>query len=126
MTDTFRVEDDRWLWVGERRFPMARWVTHDHDLHVAKGTMHTRQARLDFESKLSLSILWGNATYSSNYEVMFGDREFTEEPTTVEVGVLNDDGLIGDPLAWQTVEDVLRVIDAINRGEVPLIVFGDQ
>lgn len=123
MTDRFRVDGDL-FYVGDRGYPMSEYTAADHDIGVDDYLMRMRRAELTFESGYLLSILWGNATYSSNYETL--TTAFIEEPTEVEVGVLHADrteGLIGSPLGYQTVEQVQATIDALNRGEVPVIVF---
>jgi len=73
----------------------------------------TRRCVIPFESGWSASILWGCGSYSSNHDAWLADDPFTEEPDTVEVGVLDHTGELrvreeteGD-LTWHSVESYL-------------------
>lgn len=116
-----------WLLLGNRQaLPTAPGARRSSDFVGIEVTMHSRGCVLEFETGLSLSIIWGTATYSSNYltpfQLVARIEEFIECPTTVEVGVLRGGELLG-VLGYQTVDDVLRVVDACNRGEVPVVEF---
>lgn len=69
----------------------------------------TRRCIIRFETGWSASIIWGDYTYSSNYDAWRG-RPFTEEPDTVEVGVLDHTGelrqraMSDDGTDWHSVE----------------------
>lgn len=74
--------------IEDRTFPSVA---------VAPGedyTMRIRRCVVRFESGWSASIVWGCSTYSSNHDVYGfpGNAPFTEEPTTVEVGVIDVSG----------------------------------
>ena len=67
-----------------------------------------------FESGWTASIIWGAGTYSSNYDAWHDGDPFTEEPATVEVGVLDHTGELrmrahrdDDGLEWHETENYL-------------------
>lgn len=51
-----------------------------------------RRCIVRFESGWSVSIVWGSHSYSSNYEHMYADEPFAEQPRLVECGVLDHTG----------------------------------
>lgn len=65
------------------------WETQPGYVH------HDRRCVVRFESGWAASIIWGSGTYSTNHDA-WGDTPystpFTEDPTTVEVGVLDHRG----------------------------------
>ena len=94
-----KYDPDRKLFViDERRaLPVTKYVSSEYPM-PAGPTMfdgmvqHTRQAIVNFENRWSLSIIWGDMTYSSNHDCMFPlpgreRTEFTDEPDLVEVGI---------------------------------------
>lgn len=52
----------------------------------------TRRCIVRFESGWSASIVWGSGSYSTNHDAWHEGDPFTEEPTTVEVGVVDHTG----------------------------------
>lgn len=52
----------------------------------------TRRCRIRFETGWSASIMWGSGSYSTNHDAWHQHDPFTEQPTTVEVGVLDHTG----------------------------------
>ena len=76
--------------------PVMRYGNDEYTYPIYDGAMsgkvqHTRQAVVAYENRWSLSIIWGDMTYSSNHNTLISYRddltEFTEEPGTVEVGI---------------------------------------
>jgi hypothetical protein len=75
----------------------------------------TRRTTVRFETGWSASIVWGDATYSSNHDAWLDTPSFTEAPTTVEVGVLDSTGELRQRnksdddtgLEWHDVESYL-------------------
>lgn len=129
--DTFEIVGSSFR-VGDRLFPAADVVVEDHDFPGVGGSFRERRVLLVCESNLSLSILFGEGTYSSNHDALFAAIEgqvfeFTEQPTLVEVGVMHGRGesLVRDSDGAQalygycTVADVLDILDHVNRGVVP-------
>ena len=53
---------------------------------------HVRMALVRFESGWSASIIWGSGTYSTNHDAWHTTDPFTEQPNTVEVGVIDHTG----------------------------------
>lgn len=89
-----RVVDEHHLQVGDRD---VWWGTSNIGDYQGDGyEWKTRQFVVRFESKWSVSIIWGYATYSSNHdwspwgEPMTG-QEFSETPTLVEAAVFHAD-----------------------------------
>jgi hypothetical protein len=81
---------------------------------AVSGYMHRgRGCLVRFESGWAASIIWGAGTYSSNHDCWHDDDPFTEEPTTVEVGVIDRTGELRmrhkseDGLEWHEVESYL-------------------
>jgi hypothetical protein len=73
------IEDD---WYGE----LPDWTgdpTYGH---------RSRRCCIPFESGWSASIIWGSGTSSTNHDAWHRHDPFTEEPSTVEVGVLDRAG----------------------------------
>jgi hypothetical protein len=85
-----------------RRWPADPRATMHEDVEIPSATVpgttwwsRHRRCVVRFESGWSASIVWGTGTYSSNHDTfgfMPDAPPFTEEPTTVEVGVLDRDG----------------------------------
>jgi len=84
------------LFAGPRPFPVAVWRS-DNGLEDIPGAadfltshphhrMYTRQALVPCENKWVLSVIWGDATYSSNRMLLLSERgPFIEEPELVFV-----------------------------------------
>jgi hypothetical protein len=142
MTEVFRADwDKERFYAGDRRY----FPSEMHMLNIPEAApemaefaaghpsfrMWDRRVTIPCENGWSLSVIWGDATYSSNYTHPFIERqEFIEEPTTVEVGVLasrvthttlvGESTLLGDPLAYVTVEEfnqVATVVSSFPSGE---------
>lgn len=101
------------LWVGNSAYPalLESW-------DIVEPFIAVRRARVHTETPVTLSIIWGCATYSTNHDV-FNQPDFQEEPSVVEVGVLNHGALVGDPLGYQNPEQVLALIRLAQQGLVP-------
>jgi len=116
------------LWAGTASYPgryhrtslaeQAPSTFMDEHPHLR---METRQCWVHFENRWQLSVIWGDATYSSNTMMAMwhgGDREtFIEEPTLVEVGVMmpgrDGAGLVGEPLGYVSVPEFHRVAELV-------------
>lgn len=114
---TIHVNDEGVFMVGDRPIPWAQM--HSNDV-VVPGIHHrTRQAFVHFENGWHLSIVWGSGTYSTNRDTFSLPRfhEFTEEPTTVEVAIINERtgqwAPDGDVLGWVSADRLLRIIAAV-------------
>jgi hypothetical protein len=90
--------------------------TFREDLESAAVTGYLHRGRgclVRFETGWSASIIWGAGTYSSNHDAWHTWDPFTEEPTTVEVGVLDRTGELrmrrhaDDEMEWHDVESYL-------------------
>ena len=79
--------DWRFLEVGDRRWPIQSFDNNNSDFGDYKH--YNRQVKLLFENGWLLSIVWGSATYSDNYDYGWDDREFVEAPATVEIAAWN-------------------------------------
>ena len=87
-----------------------------------------RQFRVRFESKWSVSIIWGSMTYSDNHDHGFGRppyAEFVETPQLVEAAVLHADrdGIFpdGEPYGYLDAEQLntlLRMVSALATDAV--------
>lgn len=78
---------------GGRRFPVRRADLTDHEIPGLDKTMHRRQVILTFENGVSMSILWGDLTYSDNHDCWIDPTlPFIEEPNTVEIGFFDPKG----------------------------------
>lgn len=137
----FRCDWDRErFYAGERRyFPSYVYrqnlpedspkMAADAWVQSSGFRMYDRRVLIPFENRWSLSVIWGDATYSDNYpHIGLKRQEFIEEPSMVEVGVLapfdneRGNGLIGDPLAYVEVEpfnQVATVVSSFPSGERP-------
>tara|TARA_R110002126_G_scaffold36734_1_gene111446 strand:+ start:1725 stop:2207 length:483 start_codon:yes stop_codon:yes gene_type:complete len=113
------------LAVGDRRFPAAVSQSGSNS-----SGMEARGVKLDTEAGVTVSIIWGSLTYSSNHDHPFGRMSlgfeetdalpFVERPTLVEiatwVGGDHGAGMEHGPLAYVSVVEALVVIDRANRG----------
>lgn len=99
-----RVIDDHHLQVGDRT-----WWGHfeSYDLEGVDYPWKRRQFIVHFESKWSVSIIWGYGTYSDNHDLPWykPEQPFNETPETVEAAVFHADrdgiqGNDGDPFAY--------------------------
>jgi hypothetical protein len=109
--------------VGSRRWLATGVFREDHELHfkdlTSDGWMRSRGCRIRFETGWEVSIIWGNMTYSSNrsHPWLFHDEglpEWTEEPTTVEIMVINSKGEQADQreivMGWVTEDEITRLL----------------
>lgn len=72
-----------------------------------------RRFLLAFENAWSVSVTFGDGTYSSNRRAWW-DGEFTEEPDVVEVAVVKRDGsLLADPESMDA-RDLILLIDVVS------------
>ena len=92
------------LWVGDKPFPALI-----ETFTVPEPVFEVRRVVLLMERNVTLSIIWGTATHSDNWPVYLGQL-FVEEPNLVEVGIIRNGQLEGDPLEYQTTDQVLELI----------------
>jgi hypothetical protein len=119
------VIDEHHLRVGDRV-----WWGHFHSSDYEGDQLEpygwkTRQFIVRFESKWSVSVLWGYCSYSDNHDRPFGVHfdgeppiEFTETPDRVELGIIHDDreGVQGgDVLGYCDEDDVNFTLDVISK-----------
>lgn len=70
--------------MGDRQWP-ATFESNDTDV---PGLQHFRRTALVMMEGQVVSVIWGSCTYSTNHDHgLYDDMPFTEEPTTVEVGL---------------------------------------
>ncbi len=119
------MEGDRIIVVGERRWPVSAFESHDGE--IPGGVLNffrVRAAKVAFESGWCASILWGSGTYSDNHDCWRHNHPWVEEPERVELGVLRyDTGLIGAPFEYLddvTVNTVLVAMSEPGRFEMTL------
>lgn len=114
------VQDEHHLRVGDRV-----WWGHfeSYDLEN-EYEWKRRQFVVHFESKWSVSIIWGYCTYSDNHDFpfhFFGEygQEFTETPTLVEAAVLHADRSgcqpDGDVFAYIDAEQLNTLLSAVSK-----------
>lgn len=115
------VIDEHHLRVGDRV-----WWGHfeSYDLE-GEYDWKRRQFVVRFESKWSVSIIWGYATYSDNYDLPWytlnrpENYQFNETPETVEAAVFHADrGGIqpdGDPFAYLDAEQLNTLLTMVSR-----------
>jgi len=75
-----------------RTWPAVPDRTSITDLVRGSYVHRDRRCLVRFESGWSASIIWGSGTYSSNHDSWHAGEPFTEEPTAVEVGVIDHTG----------------------------------
>lgn len=110
------IKDD---WYGE----MEGWTGSPDYGH------RTRRCCVRFESGWEASIIWGSGTYSTNHDAWDRNWPFTEEPTSVEVGVCDHTGELrmrrhtDDDIVWHEVESFLddaALVELLDRlAELP-------
>jgi len=120
------IHDGR-LWAGLASYP-ARFYRESAGDHIPKTDpfwasqpefrMESRQAWVHFENMWHLSVIWGDATYSSNswsLSLRYEKLPFIEEPTMVEVGVLPpvDNHLWGEPMGYVDVPMFVRLAELV-------------
>lgn len=120
-----RWDDERQvLVVGDRTWIAQRGLWTDYDMpHDGEwGIIHERQVHVTFESGWSVSVIWGDLTYSSNHDARYGHDwaghevpPFTETPELVEVGLLRrGQGLVGDPFSYLDAPVLNRLLDRVQ------------
>ena len=119
------LSDDRqWLLVAGTRWPVAECTVEDHALPGSDYVMRMRRALVMVEAGYSVSVIWGGATYSSNYNTaVFPDdaQPFTEYPTHVEVVVMGRQGewLTAEPLGYVPAADLAQLLTHLAQGAPP-------
>lgn len=78
--DVFRF-DDGLLVVAGRRYPWAQ--VSSNDANPGDVEFHERRARVLFENRWGLSIIWSTGSYSANHGTWHGG--FVEESPTAEL-----------------------------------------
>jgi hypothetical protein len=128
MADRFRAEvlrqrdsrlNEGLLWVGEKPFPaLIETISMPESVYLALsgalGRFEVRRVVLLIERTVTLSILWGTSTHSDNWPVYEG-QPFIEEPYLVEVCIIRDGQLDGEPLEYQNTEQVLKLIRRVQE-----------
>jgi hypothetical protein len=103
---------------------------HAEEAMTPVGTWRVRNARIDFENGLRLSIGWGSGSYGSNTHDSDALEPFTDEPEQVEVAVLwgeeeldlLDEEERGGFVHWAWVdEDGLTTSDVLGYVPVPWV-----
>ena len=132
-----RVIDDHHLQVGDRTW-WGEYLTEGtigaeraakfSRLLGYEFVFERRQFRVRFESKWSVSIIWGSMTYSDNHDHGFGRPpypEFVETPQRVEVAIqhADRDGLHpdGEPFSYLDAEQLntlLRMVSTLATDAV--------
>jgi hypothetical protein len=146
MSETFRITEPSTFWAGDKAYAWAELTVSDlPEPHNFK----TRQARIPFENGWMVSIVWGSCSYSSNYDHGTGRVEFVEEPSIVEMAIINPEPLRnptektvdgfgtikdhdfllgGDVFPYRTPEQARALLDAVaswpsdRAGELPEVV----
>lgn len=118
-------DDGRWFLVGERQIPVVKVGIKDNPIEADRPPFRTRLCHIKGEG-WTLSIIWGDCTYSDNYDARFAglpsfwdeDDEtlppFTEDPEHVEVMVLDGPYCDSEPRSFQSADDVLNLIDELE------------
>lgn len=128
MSDVLRIGDplplspknQRTLHLGDRVISWGQYVCHTVVTERIPG-IRVRQYRVPCENGWNVSIIWGSATFSDNFDAWgshYGD--FTETPRTVELAVYGPDARlipippVGDTVTrYRTVADAIALIDAV-------------
>lgn len=129
-----RLSDDRrWFEVGERRLPIVDHEERDTPVGEDRPPFRVRRCAVKGEG-WTLSIIWGDCTHSDNYNarwdsggvvinhtlrtsweaLMGGSVPFTEEPTTVEMMVLDGPFVDSEPRSYQSADDVLNLVEELD------------
>lgn len=96
---TLQVDpSDKYIVIDAERIPVCS--VYREDISLGSHEHRTRGVRILTENGMTISVVWGNYTYGSNYVV--NTDEWTEEPSCVEVAVWP----IGDEmLRWRDPAD---------------------
>lgn len=88
----------------------------EHFLHSDNLGHKIRQISIMPNAKSRVSVIWGSATYSSNYST-YGpeDRVFQEEPFTVEVALFFEEKFVDDPFPHVTVGEFNYLMSLFRR-----------
>lgn len=113
-----QVIDEHHLRVGDRTW-WGEFSSKDYDID-SDHEWKFRQFIVRFESKWSVSIIWGYCSYSDNHELPYGGPGywFTETPHQVELAILHADreGVQGgDVIAYCDEDDVNFTLDVISK-----------
>lgn len=120
--DTIHPIGDRILAVGPRQWPAEIFIeTIDHGIGLGEPMWyHRRQARVWFESGWGVSIIWGSGAYGSNHDKW--TETINEEPTAVECGITDDNGLLGHRVAgYMNADDVNDLLTEVSRWPTQII-----
>jgi len=112
------VIDEHHLRVGDRTWFGQFW-SDDYNID-SEHEWKLRQFIVRFESKWSVSIVWGYATYSDNHELPWGGPGywFNESPERVEAAVLHADRekMQGDdPFAYIDAEQLNALLYHVSQ-----------
>ena len=125
-----QVIDEHHLRVGDRtwfgEFNSDHSVTAEEAAVLSERlgyefAFERRQFIVRFESKWSVSVIWGSMTYSDNHDHGFGFppyQAFIETPTLVEAGILHADRERlqpdGDPYAYIDAEQLNALLEMVS------------
>jgi hypothetical protein len=102
---TFRIDGGGLFWAGDVSYPWAE-ITREQC-----GTMRRRQAKLMLESGWTLSLIWGDGSYTENQRAFIeGERPFSETPRMVEVGILDIAGNVAGVCGYCSVDVTHRLV----------------
>lgn len=115
------VIDEHHLRVGDQTW-WGQFSSHDIE---GDYEWKTRQFVVRFESKWSVSVIWGYCTYSDNHDRPFGSHfedgplhPFTETPTLVEAAPIHADrdGIqTDDPFAYIDAEQLNALLYHVSK-----------
>lgn len=117
------VIDEHHLLVGDQTW-FGQFYTDEEEVPGLEWKM--RQFMVMFESKWSVSVIWGYCTYSDNHDLPWSDLpwsdrdiEFHETPTLVEAAVLHADRdriqPDGDPFAYIDAEQLNALLYHVSK-----------
>lgn len=115
---TIHAIDEHHLHVGDRD---VWWGDYHSDDMEGSYPWKLRQFIVRFESKWSVSVIWGFCTYSDNYNLPWyhGEQAFTETPATVEAAVFHADrqGIQcndGEPFCYLTAQQLNTLLTMVS------------
>ncbi len=114
-TDRFLIEDFI-LYIGDR--PII-WALVELGCQIGVDG-HIRKASIPVETGYVMTLDWGDASHSDNYERWKSRYPFEDAPLTVEMFIMNRKGLPVTWCSWATVPTVTEILDdLIASGRLP-------
>lgn len=83
---------------------------------LAGHDFKVRMFRVPFVDGHKLSVVYGSCTYSDNYHHGVGGASFTETPRSVEVALIGDEGMIGEPSGYVSAPILRDFIERVRSG----------